>query len=383
MTTSIKELENPPIFQLITDDQQLAVICRQARQYSMVALDTEFVRVRTLYPQLGLLQLYAGDQVYLIDPLAIQNSQPFIDLLLDEKVLKVLHACGEDVEVFQHYFQQVPKPLMDTQIMARFLNFPNSMGLATLLQTYFQLELDKGASRTDWLARPLSETQLRYAAADVWYLLPLYQRMLAQLEQTQWLSAAQQDCQNLLEKRLESQQRDPESAYLDIDNAWRLRPQELMRLKLLAKWRMEEAMARDLALNFVVRAENLWAVAKSDPKSIADLLDLGLSNNEIRLHGKKMLQILRQAARIEPSEWPNQIKRVSDDSRHKNALAALSTKLNEITPDSLPRDLIASKRGLDGLIKWHWGYSSTLPDLLQSWRKPYGEQLLATLKEFD
>lgn len=381
MISQPKECQNPPHFKLITEDSALAEVCAFARQQSAVALDTEFVRTRTLYPQLGLVQLYAGDEVALIDPTTIQDFSPFIALLADDRVTKVLHACGEDLEVFHHTFQQLPQPMCDTQVMANFLGFANSPGFATLVQQYFQIEIDKGASRTDWLARPLSDTQLRYAAADVWYLLPLYQQMQAQLAQTEWQSAVKNECELLLNKRAHSG-KDPDTAYFAIPNAWKLNSLELARLKILAKWRTQEAMKRDLALNFVVRSENLWAVAKYNPKSTSALLELGLSTSEVRIHGKKLLQLLEQVKRIDPKDYPPTIQRLTDDPRYKTALKALQQKLTEITPKNLPQELIASRRSLENLMKWHWlnATKEDLPELLQGWRKPFGDALLNVLK---
>lgn len=376
----IKELQNPPRFELVTDDVALKKICTLARQQAVVALDTEFVRVRTLYPKLGLIQLYAGEEVYLIDPLVIKDFSSFTELLSDQKVLKVLHACGEDLEVFHHYFQcQLPQPMMDTQVIARFLGFPQSTGLATLIQHYFKLEIDKGASRTDWLARPLSDLQLHYAAADVWYLLPLYQRMAQDLAKTEWQTAAEEDCRALLIKRAQIN-RNPDKAYLDIPNAWKLNRLELMRLQILAKWRMEEAIHRDLALNFVVRGEHLWTLAKENPKHTSQLLTLGLSVQEVRIHGKKLLQLLQQVKHIDPKLFPPLINRIADEPCYKSTFRALQQKLSEITPRFLEKDLIASRKGLDAMIKWYWRGGESLPDLLIGWRKPFGEQLLATLK---
>ena len=381
MISQPKECQNPPHFKLITEDSALAEVCAFARQQSAVALDTEFVRTRTLYPQLGLVQLYAGDEVALIDPTTIQDFSPFIALLADDRVTKVLHACGEDLEVFHHTFQQLPQPMCDTQVMANFLGFANSPGFATLVQQYFQIEIDKGASRTDWLSRPLSDTQLRYAAADVWYLLPLYQQMQAQLAQTEWQSAVKNECEFLLNKRAHSG-KDPDTAYFAIPNAWKLNSLELVRLKILAKWRTQEAMKRDLALNFVVRSENLWAVAKYNPKSTSALLELGLSTSEVRIHGKKLLQLLEQVKRIDPKDYPPTIQRLTDDPRYKTALKALQQKLTEITPKNLPQELIASRRSLENLMKWHWlnATKEDLPELLQGWRKPFGDALLNVLK---
>ena len=384
MTYQIKECNTPPHFQLITDDQALLDVCEQARAQSAVALDTEFVRVRTLHPKLGLIQLYAGDEVALIDPTMIEDFSPFIALLADESVLKVLHACGEDLEVFQHYFEQLPQPMCDTQVMANFLGFAGSAGFATLVQHYFHIEIDKGASRTDWLARPLSEIQLRYAAADVWYLLPLYAQMQTQLAQTEWQSAVKNECEFLLHKRAHAV-KNPNTAYFAIPNAWKLNRLELMRLKLLAKWRMEEAMKRDLALNFVVRSENLWQVAKYNPKNTSTLLELGLSTAEVRIHGKKLLQIIDQVKRISEEDYPQPIQRLADDSRYKAALKAMQQQLIQIAPANLPKEVIASKRHLESLMKWHWRKETEdePPELLSGWRKPFGESLLASLKTFD
>ena len=324
------------------------------------------------------MQLYDGEQVSLIDPNEINDFSPLIELLSAQNVMKVLHAGSEDLEVFQHYFQQLPTPFRDTQIMANFLAFPNSTGLATLIKHFFHLEIDKGESRTDWLARPLTEKQLQYAVGDVWYLLPLYHQMQEKLAQTEWQSAVDFECKMLAEKRLEA--KDADKAYLNIPNVWKLNPQELMRLKLLAKWRQEEAIRRDLALNFVVRAENLWLVAKHNPKHTSELLELGLSVQEVRIHGKKLLQIVDQVKRIDEKDYPEIINKLSDDPRYKKTLKQLQSKLKEIAVVDLPQEVIASKRSLEGLMKWVWHKNQDpdcQPDLMLNWRKPFGEKLLA------
>ena len=376
----IKELKNKPRFELITTNEALTDACRRALEKKEVALDTEFVRVRSYYPKLGLVQLYDGEQVSLIDPNEINDFSPLIELLSAQNVMKILHAGSEDLEVFQHYFQQLPTPMRDTQIMANFLAFPNSTGLATLIKHYFHLEIDKGESRTDWLARPLTEKQLQYAVGDVWYLLPLYHQMQEKLAQTEWQSAVDFECKMLAEKRLEA--KDADKAYLNIPNVWKLNPQELMCLKLLAKWRQEEAIRRDLALNFVVRAENLWLVAKHNPKHTSELLELGLSVQEVRIHGKKLLQIVDQVKRIDEKDYPETINKLSDDPRYKKTLKQLQSKLKEIAVVDLPQEVIASKRSLEGLMKWVWHKNQDpdcQPDLMLNWRKPFGEKLLTII----
>ncbi|MBF1230353.1 MAG: ribonuclease D, partial [Haemophilus parainfluenzae] len=144
----IKECQNQPHFTLIQNNEELAQVCQLARQQSAVALDTEFMRVSTYYPKLGLIQLYDGEGVSLIDPLSITDFSPFVELLRDQQVTKILHACNEDLLVFLQEFDALPQPMMDTQIMARFLGFANSAGLAKLVLHYLGIEMDKGATRT-------------------------------------------------------------------------------------------------------------------------------------------------------------------------------------------------------------------------------------------
>ena len=208
--------------------------------------------------------------------------------------------------------------------------------------------------------------------------------MQIQLAQTEWQSAVKNECEFLLHKRAHAV-KNPDTAYFAIPNAWKLNSLELMRLKLLAKWRMEEAIKRDLALNFVVRAENLWQVAKYNPKNTSTLLELGLSTAEVRIHGKKLLQIIDQVKRISEEDYPQPIKRLADDSRYKAALKVLQQQLIQITPNNLPKEVIASKRHLETLMKWYWRKETEdePPELLTGWRKPFGESLLESLKAFD
>ncbi|MDE4033195.1 ribonuclease D, partial [Glaesserella parasuis] len=238
-------------YQWVDDNPSLAQMCLQVAEQSVIALDTEFVRTRTYYPKLGLIQLFDGKQVYLIDPLSITDFSPFTALLTNENVLKVLHACSEDLEVFQHYFKQLPQPMLDTQVMAGFVGIGISIGFAKLALHYLEVELDKGASRTDWLSRPLSEIQLQYACADVWYLLTIYHKLAEDLAKTPWQTAVVEECATLLAKRQIVE--DPNKAYKEISNAWQLNQQELAILQILAKWRIEEAEKRDLALNFIIK----------------------------------------------------------------------------------------------------------------------------------
>ncbi|OOS00533.1 ribonuclease D [Haemophilus paracuniculus] len=364
---------NLPIeYHYIDNEKQLAEVCEQARQVPAVALDTEFIRIRSFYPKLGLIQLFDGQKVSLIDPLAIEDFSPFVALLADQKVVKIFHACSEDLEVFQHRFQQLPQPMIDTQIMANFLNLGTSLGFAKLVEQCCGIALDKGASRTDWLARPLSEQQLQYAAADVWYLLPVYQQLAGKLAESRWQTAVEQECEALLEKCRTEQ--DSNKAYLDIGNAYQLSPKQLAILQVLAKWRLEEAKKRDLALNFVVKEQSLFQIAKIAPNHTSQLLEF-MHPNEVRIHGKKLLWLVEQGLAVAEENYPPAIIRIVDEIGYKHALKAMQQKLKEIAPLDLAPELIASKRQLNQLFKWYRKGQNPekLPELLKGWRTPFGE----------
>ena len=379
----IKECQNPPHFTVITDNTALLEICNLAQQQSAVALDTEFMRVSTYFPKLGLIQLYDGERVSLIDPLAITDFSPFVALLSNSKVLKILHSCSEDLLVFLQEFDQLPHPMIDTQIMARFIGLGISAGLAKLAQQYLNVEIDKGATRTNWIKRPLSDIQLQYAAGDVWYLLPLYHILEKELAKTPWEQAVRDDCELALSKTHKLQERDSEKAYLDIPNAWKLNPLELSRLRILAQWRQNVGIERDLALSYIVKSDNLWKVAKNNPRNTSEMLEVGLTENEVRVRGKKILQLLAQARRISSNDYPKPIERISEDPRYKKTIRLLQEKVNSLTPEGLSPEIVASKRTLEELIKWVWKYDCSqgkLPELLIGWRKPIGEKLVDVLK---
>ncbi|HHF3487693.1 ribonuclease D [Haemophilus influenzae] len=379
----IKECQNPPHFKVIADNAALLEVCNLAQQKSAVALDTEFMRVSTYFPKLGLIQLYDGERVSLIDPLAITDFSPFVALLDNPKVLKILHSCSEDLLVFLQEFDQLPRPMIDTQIMARFLGLGTSAGLAKLAQQYLNVEIDKGATRTNWIKRPLSDIQLQYAASDVWYLLPLYHILEKELAKTPWEQAVRDDCELALAKTHKLQERDSEKAYLDIPNAWKLNPFELSRLRILAQWRQNVAIERDLALSYIVKSDNLWKVAKNNPRNTSEMLEMGLTENEVRVRGKKILQLLAQARRVSPNDYPKPIERISEDPRYKKTIRLLQEKVNSLTPEGLSPEIVASKRTLDELIKWVWKYDCSqekLPELLIGWRKPIAEKLVDELR---
>ncbi|NTX79164.1 ribonuclease D [Serratia proteamaculans] len=366
-------------YQLITTDAGLQQVCEQAKNHAQIALDTEFVRTRTYYPQLGLIQLYDGEQLSLIDPLPIKQWQPFIDLLSNTQVVKFLHAGSEDLEVFLNAFKTLPTPMVDTQILAAFTGRPMSCGFATLVAEYMQVELDKSEARTDWLARPLTEKQCVYAAADVFYLLPMAKRLVQETEEAGWTAAASNECLLLCQRRSETLA--PELAYREITNAWQLRPRQLGCLQKLAEWRLRQARERDLAVNFVVREENLWQVARHMPTSLGELDSLGLSGPEIRYHGKTLVALVAEAAELEESALPEPLPNLIDQPGYKKVFKEIKAAIVIASEQSgLSSELLASRRQINQLLNWHWKLKvgDNLPELVSGWR---GDLLAAPLQD--
>lgn len=365
-------------FEWVASNETLAEMCQTVQHSSLIALDTEFVRIRSYYPKLGLIQLFDGQKVYLIDPLAISDFQPFVHILQHPSILKVLHACSEDLDVFQHYFNQLPEPMIDTQIMSSFIGLGTSIGFSKLVANYCQIELDKSASRTNWLERLLNEKQLQYAASDVWYLLPVYHKLQAELAKTPWQSAVLEEGNNLKAKRLIDVPAD--KAYKKIGNAWHLSPQQLSVLQVLEQWRVEEAKKRDLALNFIVKEQSLWQIAKIQPKQTACLLEF-MHPNEVRIHGKTLLRLVEQAKQIPPENYPKPISRLIDKPHYKRKITFLKNTVAQCQPENLATEVFASKRQLDQLINWQPD-EPYLPELLTGWRKPFGEKLWEKYQQF-
>ncbi|CAQ84524.1 MULTISPECIES: ribonuclease D [Photorhabdus] len=356
-------------YQLITTDAQLQQVCERAKEYAKIALDTEFVRTRTYYPQLGLIQLYDGEQLSLIDPLNITNWQPFRELITNPQILKFLHAGSEDLEVFLNAFQCLPEPMIDTQVLAAFIGHPLSCGFAALVAEYIHVELDKSESRTDWLARPLSEKQCEYAAADVYYLLPLADILITATTQAGYMEAAIGECELISQRRREILA--PECAYKQIGNICQLRPQQLACLKMLAAWRLNQARERNLAVNFVIREENLWQVARYMPTSLAELDALGLSGQEIRCHGRRLLAMVAESENIPESECPPPVTNLIDQPGYRKAFKDIKALISQVSEQhKFNSELLASRRQINQLLSAHWKLKQLngKPELLSGWR---------------
>lgn len=367
----------------ISDEQALIDICQYFSKQKVLAVDTEFVRTRTFYPKLGLIQVSDGEQVVLIDPLTIDDLTPFWDLINNPDITKVLHACSEDIEIFIQQGKCNPKGVIDSQIVMSFLGHGLSLGYANMVEHYLGLSLDKSDSRTDWTKRPLSESQMEYAKADVIHLVQLFPRLMADLEKTQWQHAVMEETQLLINKKMQTV--DIETLYTQVKMAWKLQPAQLNNLKFLAKWRFEQATSRDLPLSFVAKDATLTACAQYAPISIGAMARLnGVDTLDVRHRGKNILSVLRQAAKVTESDFPQRIKRIDaypgykqNYKKIKEFVGATSSKLD------LPAENLASKKQINQFMSWYYKQNTIEKDveLLSGWRFAIvGEALIASAK---
>jgi len=367
----------------VEDAQQLNLICQSYAQADLLAIDTEFVRTRTLYPKLGLIQINDGKTLALIDPVALPDLTPFWQLMENPNIVKVLHACSEDLEVFLTAGNCRPVNLIDSQIIMAFLGHGLSLGYAAMIAHYTGIELDKSESRTDWMKRPLTEKQLEYAQADVEHLFNILPKLMAEIEQSGWLAAAQQESELMIERKFTAI--DESQMYKNIKMAWRLNPQQLYRLQQLATWRYQQAKQKDRPIGFIAKDHTLMALAQHNPDNVGAMARIeGVEQLDIRHKGRAMLFVLKQAEQQANAELPAQIIRLDEYPGYKQNFKKVKSFIALIgTEAELLIENLASKKQINQFLSWYFKLNGAennvhLVDIMQGWRKPLlGDKLLA------
>ena len=327
----------------IDSNTLLAESCARWQRAQAVAVDTEFIRRRTYYPIPALIQVYDGEFIGVIDPLAISDWTPLSRVMLAPGVIKVLHSCSEDLEVFWRLLGQMPVPVFDTQIAAGLCGLRPSMGYNNLVSALCALELPKDQTNSNWLARPLSGVQLRYAACDVYYLYAIYQQLklrAAELGRENWIV---QD--SLAMGRGLSTLVPPEACYLRLKGVWRLSPQELAVARALCAWREQQVRERDLPRSWFIKDNVIISLARRQPGTQQELSRTDeLPPSVIRKQGETLLQIIAESGEVPSSDWPAALPKPNSPAarpviaRLENAVAVLAGDL------SLAPELLMSKK---------------------------------------
>jgi ribonuclease D len=298
------------IHPLITDSDTLAQLCARLAKSSFVAVDTEFMRENTYWPDLCLIQIADEHEAAAIDPKADGlDMQPLLDLLVDnEDVLKVFHAGGQDVEIVYNLTGKTPHPIFDTQIAAMALGQGEQIGYGNLVDSWLGIVLDKGARFTDWGRRPLDRRQIDYAIGDVTHLVKIFPMIVNRLIKKgrgDWLD---EEMERLADPS--NYQNEPDLAWQRVKIPSR-KADVLGRLKALAAWREREARGKNLPRGRIVKDETLADVAAHPPREQSDLAKVrGLSaswaGNDI---GGRLMKALSEARPLTGDELPREERR--------------------------------------------------------------------------
>ena len=354
-------------------DSPSGLAARIPAQPAVIGLDTEFVRERTYWPHLALVQVAlrgAGDavEVLLVDPLAPGMADALRPLLLDPGVLKVMHSASEDLIALRHACGAVPQPLFDTQAAAALAGVGAGLGYQKLVELIEDVRLDKGETRSDWMRRPLSPAQLQYAADDVRHLHALHDALDARLEvlgRRDWLA---QDCARMVANALDDV---PERwPHLPLRAAQFLDSAAQQRLLRLLRWRDLHARSSDRPRNWILDNELAVALARTPPTDPAALrARLDASPKAPRKLAGPLWEALDTALPDETQAPPVRTGEVDRQAlrRLQDAVAEVSAELG------LPDGVLASRRWLEHLVDGRW------PDALQGWRRDLLEPRLAPL----
>ncbi len=295
--------------QLISDTEALVAFCDRLRAAPFITVDTEFVREKTFYPQLCLVQIAGPEEAWAIDALAPDiDLAPLFALMADTSVLKVFHAARQDIEIFLHLSGEIPTPLFDTQIAAMVCGFGDAVGYETLVAQLARARIDKSMRFTDWTQRPLTERQLHYALSDVTHLRVAYEKLRRKLDKNGRLAWLEEEMAVLL---------DPATYQVPPDEIWkRLKPRSssprfLAVLREMAAWREREARERDLPRQRVIRDETLSEIAAHAPTTVAELGRVrGLGKNQIEgPRGAAILEIVGRALALPEDSCPRPLEK--------------------------------------------------------------------------
>jgi ribonuclease D len=363
----------PP--QLITTTEALDALCTRLATESFVTVDTEFMRERTYWPELCVVQLAGDNEVAVVDAEAEGiDLAPLGRLLADTNVMKVFHACRQDIEIFVLKFGDVPRPLFDTQVAAMVAGFGDQVGYDALVSSLTGGVIDKAHRFSDWSARPLSAAQITYAAADVTHLRDVYRKLSARLEKDGRLEWVAEEAALLA---------DPSTYRADPETMWeRLRPRTTNRrflgvLRAIAAWREREAQRVNIPRQRLLKDEallELAATAPETPEALARARGITRGFAEGKT-GASLIAAVTAAKTLTDDQLP-EVPRAKDGPRPSPALVSLLKVLlaAKCEQHRVAPKLLASSEDIDRLA------SEDAPDLplLHGWRREvFGEDALA------
>lgn len=342
-----------------------------------LVLDTEFERVNTFYPIPGLVQLGLGDRFCLVDPEVAEQSARFRATIADPGVTKLLYAMSEDLELFRDWLGIRPKGVVDLQIGAAMAGAGFSLGYARLVEQLFGEALDKSVTRSDWISRPLSDAQQRYAVDDIRFLAPMHQWVTAHLRERGLEAALVEESTRFADELAD--QDDPNNHYLRLRGGWALTAQQQMVLRKLVVWRELESRERDRPRGRVVADPLLVAIADRLPKSLSEMSTIqGVPAGVVRRYGDALLELVDEGRKadnsgIEPIAPP--LNR--DQQMRFKKLKQIVRKASEAS--DIPIELLAPRKRLEKVFQ---DRSIAESPFFQGWRAEILKPVMSDIEGF-
>ena len=362
------------IIKPITDQNTLNDFYNKCKIEKVLAVDTEFIRDRTYYPSLCLIQIAGINFAAAIDPLAKLDMSPIWELLLNKNILKVFHAGRQDIEIFFGLMGEIPTPIYDTQIAAMFCGLGDQVSYESLVNNFLGLSVNKEHQFTNWLQRPLSKNQINYAISDVTHLInifPLIRQAIKDNNREEWVT---KELEHLSKKELYQVKADEVWKKIKLKNS---NPQMLNLLKYLAYWRENECKKRNIPRNRLIRDDVLINISFSKPKTISELKKIraipkNLSNDDF----SQILEVIDKAEKVKREEWPL-ISTSTSPQISKSSLELLKILLKYCSEENgLAEKVIANTDDLKSILE---GQKKNMK-VFTGWRnKIFGEMALSLL----
>ncbi len=367
--------------EFVTDQASLERHCRAWAAAGRLAFDTEFIRDETYDAALCLVQVATDERVVLIDPTAPLDLAPFWELVTDDRIVTIVHAGKEDFEVCLRATGRVPRNVYDVQIAAGFVGYGYPLSLVRLVEALLHRRLAKAQTLTDWLRRPLTEDQVRYAVEDVAYLPEIHRRLVEEVEQagrSAWVAEEMRCFEDPSFYRLPAEER-----ALRLKGSKRLDGLGLLVLERLVEWRDEWAQSRNRPIRALMRDDVLVEIARRRPQKESDLEVLrGFPQARNRRVVGELLELIRTVSRTPRSEWPTPHE-VREDSPMMKVMLDLLAAITQAVchEERLSRNLLGGTQRLRELIESHAGRRSEPAALLSGWRGEFiGRRLVDVLE---
>lgn len=359
----------------ISTSDELRAFCERIGKEHVIAVDTEFLRERTYYPKLCLVQVGTASEIGAIDPILIDDLSPLADIFADERVTKVFHACEQDLEVILDGMGVVCASVFDTQVTAAFLGMRQQVSYASLVEAYSGVRLPKAESLTDWSRRPLDPEQLTYAEDDVRYLPAIYDQMMEQLVERDRLAWVQPEMAEVADPS--HMHRDPREAYLRLKRSSSLTRRQLAIAREVCAWREQTAAERDVPRKWVLSDEVIVEVCKRAPRSRDCLRKIRGTDQLSEKDVRELLDAVQSGIEVPGSACPQQERHAHPSAEMESVVDLMIALVRIVSEKSgIATQLIATR---DDLVEFAQDRSKSR--LASGWRHELAGRQLESLLE--